>query len=633
MSRTVEVQLEVDSSGAIQKVESAGASFERLGQESDEAASQLDEAAQASRSSANASEQAAQASREQAAAQERVSSTTTTMSSNVSSSANALGFELVQASQDAKFGLMGVANQIPLMTEQFSQLQEKTGSTSGAMGALFSALKGPAGVIGAFTLLLTFKDEIVGFFESVGGQAETAAAGIEQVKGQLEETLDLGDLGELGTDTEAIREEIDRLEEGLGQLKSERERLANESETAVERAALSAQSALGEFLRSQGMSADMVERLGAAEGEAAERANDAATRQDELDAAINQVNTRLRVLRGRLRAIDAVGEVAPELLSDEGASGAEDNLDSVNQLLQETIRSMSQLPDGQLISQEMPDLQQEMNLPALATDLQDIQLLMEVGMLNSVQSVDEALGSLDQMFRQATSQEKRERIRALQRRLEAMRGEMQGVSQEGVRFGKMLSQGIANAITQAATAIGEGTSALEAVGQVLGQLFQRLGSAMIAYGIGLEAVKQLNPAVAIAGGAALVAAGAALSTALSDTQNEIGSTDGDGVRRDRISSGGEASSGIDVPGRASGGPIRAGRPYMVGERGPEMIVPNESGVVVSNQALNAATSRPTQNVSANVNSQVAVEDVQVDADIFKLRARLNEVENDISELR
>jgi len=639
MARTVEVELQLDSSGAVQKVESASSSFERLGQESDEAAAQMDESAQAAREQGQASERAAQGAREQAAAQERVVSTSTRMSSSVSSSANNLGFELVQASQDAKFGLVGVANQIPLMSEQFSRLRSQTGSTTGALGALFSALKGPAGIIGAFTLLLTFKDEIVGFFESVGGQAETAAAGIEEVKSQLEETLDLGDLGELGTDTDAIQEEVGRLEEGLQQLKEERGRLAQESETAVERAALSAQASLAEFLRSQGMSADFVEQLGAAEGEAAEQASEAATRQDELDAAIEQVSTRLRVLRGRLRAIDAVGEVAPDLLSEEGSSEAESNLDSVNQILQETIRGMQELPQDNLLSGDAPDLQSQLNLPALATDLQDVQLLMEAGMLNSISSVDDALGSLDQMFRQATSQQKRERIRALIQELRGMKQEMRGAGEEmdkaaqkGVRFGQILSQGLASAITQAATAIGEGSNALEAVGKVLGQLFQRLGKAMIAYGIGLKAVKTLNPVVAIAGGAALVAAGAALSSALSDTQDAIGGRQtGRGGRR--LPSGGEASTRINVPGRESGGPVRAGQPYIVGEDGPEMVIPGSSGFVLPNGAVQAATSSRRRTVNVRAQGQFGVDDVEVDADIFKLRARLNEIESEVNELR
>ena len=37
-----------------------------------------------------------------------------------------------------------------------------------------------------------------------------------------------------------------------------------------------------------------------------------------------------------------------------------------------------------------------------------------------------------------------------------------------------------------------------------------------------------------------------------------------------------------IPGRAGGGPVSAGMPYIVGERGPEMIVPSHSGTVIPN---------------------------------------------------
>ena len=42
---------------------------------------------------------------------------------------------------------------------------------------------------------------------------------------------------------------------------------------------------------------------------------------------------------------------------------------------------------------------------------------------------------------------------------------------------------------------------------------------------------------------------------------------------------------MGLPGRASGGPVLANAPYMVGERGPELFVPQTSGTIVSNQNL------------------------------------------------
>ncbi|HEX8223932.1 MAG TPA: tail tape measure protein [Allosphingosinicella sp.] len=39
------------------------------------------------------------------------------------------------------------------------------------------------------------------------------------------------------------------------------------------------------------------------------------------------------------------------------------------------------------------------------------------------------------------------------------------------------------------------------------------------------------------------------------------------------------AAGLGAPGRATGGPVAPGRPYLVGERGPELFVPTQSGRV------------------------------------------------------
>lgn len=49
--------------------------------------------------------------------------------------------------------------------------------------------------------------------------------------------------------------------------------------------------------------------------------------------------------------------------------------------------------------------------------------------------------------------------------------------------------------------------------------------------------------------------------------------------------------------RAEGGPINAGQPYIVGEKGPELIVPNSSGSVIANKNLGGGMG---SNVSINI---------------------------------
>src|SRR5690606_6842740 len=42
---------------------------------------------------------------------------------------------------------------------------------------------------------------------------------------------------------------------------------------------------------------------------------------------------------------------------------------------------------------------------------------------------------------------------------------------------------------------------------------------------------------------------------------------------------------LTLPGRAAGGPVTAGQPYLVGEKGVEIFVPGQSGTIVPNDAL------------------------------------------------
>jgi len=52
--------------------------------------------------------------------------------------------------------------------------------------------------------------------------------------------------------------------------------------------------------------------------------------------------------------------------------------------------------------------------------------------------------------------------------------------------------------------------------------------------------------------------------------------------------GGISESVFNPRARANGGPVDAGMPYMVGERGPEVIVPRSSGTVIPNNQLGSA---------------------------------------------
>ena len=46
---------------------------------------------------------------------------------------------------------------------------------------------------------------------------------------------------------------------------------------------------------------------------------------------------------------------------------------------------------------------------------------------------------------------------------------------------------------------------------------------------------------------------------------------------------------LGIGGRASGGNVIAGQPYIVGERGPEMFMPGQSGTIIPNNNLGSVS--------------------------------------------
>lgn len=83
-----------------------------------------------------------------------------------------------------------------------------------------------------------------------------------------------------------------------------------------------------------------------------------------------------------------------------------------------------------------------------------------------------------------------------------------------------------------------------------------------------------------------------------------------------------------VSGRASGGPVSAGTPYLVGERGPELFVPRLSGNIVSNGAMapisivtNIDARGATQELAAQLPALLARNNERVKAEIRYLQSR------------
>ena len=77
---------------------------------------------------------------------------------------------------------------------------------------------------------------------------------------------------------------------------------------------------------------------------------------------------------------------------------------------------------------------------------------------------------------------------------------------------------------------------------------------------------------------------------------DMGSLNGVGME------GFNPSNSFNLAARAAGGPVSAGMPYMVGEKGPELFLPRNSGTIIPNNALGGGTTNVVVNVDASGSS-------------------------------
>ena len=378
-----------------------------------------------------------------AAAQDRVASSGVVMRSSVQASANNLGFEFVQAAQDAQFGAQAVANQLPLMAEQFSQLQSKTGSTTGALFALRGSLLGPAGIIGAITLGLPLVQQLTSSLfeagkeaESFSDQMDSAADSVFRLRDATQDPIRLG--------LEQARQSVELLSDDLNELREIRERLLSPSSPEFAAAAGAVGTPSGSKLEPRPTEA--LEAL-------RERETISENTQNRLDEIIQQrkdLNTLLQVQRRTLAEGSEItkaqvqqiqeGTASTEALvtaSEEGVvrferlSGLADDLlgryQSVNQLL----RGQNRLVDQNLVTQEQVTEE-------LASRLEDAENIEQVQQrLNS--AVEDGLITREQM--QAVMEDLQDETEDEATALEKAREEADKLQQ---RLGELLGpQGIA----------------------------------------------------------------------------------------------------------------------------------------------------------------------------------------------
>lgn len=151
-------------------------------------------------------------------------------------------------------------------------------------------------------------------------------------------------------------------------------------------------------------------------------------------------------------------------------------------------------------------------------------------------------------------------------------------------FNSIINDGIMNGLGAFGAGIGEliaGTASIGDVGNmllgVLGGVLGQLGQLAIASGVAVEAIKT---ALKSLGGVGAIAAGVALIALSKVVSSRAGKIAGGG------GGGGPLGAPSSIQGaRAMGGTVQYNKPYLVGERGPEIFTPSGYGSITPNHQM------------------------------------------------
>lgn len=454
--------------------------------------------------------------------------------------------------QDAPFGLIGIANNIDPLISSFNQLKATTGTTGGAFRALVGQLAGPAGIALAVStvtsLLITFGDRLFSSSQSAKQLAEASKKVADEQRAIFEgiasERVEIDKLiialnSENTTrgQKEAILKKLRAINpQYFGDLKNE-EGLVNSLSIAYQKytASLVARSEVAILTKEL---EDITKEI---------------LKLEKAGATTQIIDLGLkRGLDGRIQAA--------RLLTKE-----ERNQLDLNTQLSAQLRERDRLL-GQIVQK-----QTGLELPSISGGVADVKFDFNIipGIRNLTELEAKLAGPLPSLL-----PDLQKAIKNIQKDPKDVtipvkpRIVAEGADKAVLEFSNNLTQALQNALQSGLEGIGESLGNLlsgENFGQgilnVISSLLSAIGKALIAYGIAKEGIdKILGPGGIAIPGAAAIGIGIATIAAASLLKNFGGA-------------------------RAEGGPVSGNKTYLVGERGPELFVPNVAGTIVANDEL------------------------------------------------
>jgi hypothetical protein len=107
------------------------------------------------------------------------------------------------------------------------------------------------------------------------------------------------------------------------------------------------------------------------------------------------------------------------------------------------------------------------------------------------------------------------------------------------------------------------------------------------------------------------------ATLLKDIDKSTGAITGAATLLKMLPGGGVTSDSLlrllNLPKRAEGGPVQAGKPYIVGEREPEVFVPNQNGQILNQSQMQSAMGASGRSVAVNIGTVINQSTMDVDS--------------------
>ena len=501
--------------------------------------------------------------------------------------------------QDAPFGLIGIANNIDPLITSFQQLKSSTGSTGDAFKILLSQLSGPAGIALAVStvtsLLITFGDKIFGSGKAANAAsqendkyAQSIKAIVDQLKAEkdaIEEVIS----GQ--SDLSRRRQQNVKLSFGEG---TETDILLLKGQISITARALTTYEAkiaeafekerkLRETFdkRERGFSEVLGVRTGV---------GDLLISEEEFNKGLKQVqDERFKLQEDQLKAVDKLANQRLELKVLERKNLEridKENLEAYQEYVRKTIaeaKRISSLTDTTIslkldvspFDDENTILRKsEMFLDKFRKGIYNysltvppVEIQMPIKFSDDPVQVEKAISPVAAEMENA--------IRNYFKRAEPLDASLliamkqQTKKKEETRFSFMGFEGLTEAQKQLAETGALIANTITPSLDAMIQAVARGENAFVAFGNGVKAIllqviQQLLATTILAGVlSALFPGGLGTAKGFTEIFGKL----------------------MGIPGRANGGPVSGGNPYVIGERGPELFVPSVSGAIVPNNMI------------------------------------------------